>query len=101
MKGVAIDMVNVHTTWPLEYTDSIQDKTRQGTSPLPNLKPQSQQRTDNAGRLARPAEPLGLFKQPTSPLRLAIDRLLDTAGKPSSASEAGQGVAGLRLHLIA
>ena len=101
MKGVAIDMVNVHTTRPLEYTDRIQDEDKQGTSPLPNLKPQNQPRTDNAGHLARKAEPLGSLKQPTSPLGLAIDRLLDTTVKSSSAGEAGQGVAGLRLHLIA
>ena len=101
MKGVAIDMVNVHMTRPQDYTDNMQEETRQRTSPLPNPKPQSQQRTDNVGRLTHSVEPLGPFKQPTSPLGLAIDQLLDTAERSSSASEAGQGVAGLRLHLIA
>ena len=101
MKGVAIDMVNVHTTRSLEPTSTTREETSQGASPLPNRKPQSPQHAVNVGHLIHPAEQPALSKQPTSPLGRAIDRLLDTAGKPGSSRDAGQGVAGLQLHLIA
>ena len=94
-------MVNVHTTRPLDVTDNTQEEVIQHTSPLPNLKPQGQQRTGKVGRLAHPNEAEGPLKRTSSPLGLAIDRLLDTAEKSNRANDTGQGVAGLRLHLIA
>ena len=89
MKGVAIDMVNVHTTRSSEPVSSTREEIRKGASPwpLPNLKPQNPQLAGDIGYVVHSAEQPSIFKQPGSPLGRAIDRLKSSCAGAPRASE--------------